>query len=48
VDSHGALYGAEDLYVCDTGLFPASPAVNPMLTAMALAHRMGGELLDRY
>ncbi len=46
-DKHGAVYGTEDLYVVDTGLFPESPGVNPMLTAMALAHAIGGTVADR-
>lgn len=47
-DSWGRVYDADDLYVCDTGLFPSSPGVNPQLTAMALAWRLGGELPSRY
>ena len=47
-DSHGAVYVAQDLFVCDTGLFPRTPGVNPQQTIMALAHRMSGELTSRY
>ncbi|MEM6928748.1 MAG: GMC family oxidoreductase, partial [Myxococcota bacterium] len=47
-DSYGQVYGIDDLYVADTSLFPTSPGVNPQLTAMALAHRLGHELTDRY
>lgn len=43
-DSFGAVYGVENLYVSDTSLFPTSPGVNPMLTAMALGHRLAGHL----
>ena len=32
----------------DTGLYPTSPGVNPQLTAMALAWRLGEELPQRY
>ncbi|MCS6900164.1 MAG: GMC family oxidoreductase, partial [Polyangiaceae bacterium] len=39
VDSWGKVHGMENLYVCDTSVFPASPHVNPMLTCMALARR---------
>ena len=39
VDSWGKVHHAENLYVCDTSVFPASPHVNPMLTCMALARR---------
>jgi choline dehydrogenase-like flavoprotein len=44
----GKVYDVDDLYVCDTGLYPASPGVNPQLTVMALAHRLGTELPRRY
>ena len=47
-DSWGAVYGLSDVYVCDTGVFPSSPSANPMLTAMALAHRQAETLVSRY
>jgi len=47
-DSWGQVYDADDLYVADTGLYPVSPGVNPQLTAMALAWRLGQELPQRY
>lgn len=47
-DSSGALYRADDLYVCDTSLFPRTPGANPQETVMALAHRMGGTIAARY
>lgn len=47
-DSLGAVYAAQDLFVCDTGLFPRTPGVNPQQTIMALAHRMGETLAARY
>lgn len=47
-DPSGAVYGTQDLYVCDTSIFPSSPGVNPMLTMWAIAHRMGGTLAERY
>lgn len=47
-DSFGAVYGLDDVYVCDTGLFPSSPMANPMLTAMALADRQAEILTERY
>lgn len=37
VDEDGRCFGVDNLYVADTGIFPGSPAVNPMLTCMALA-----------
>jgi|GEM_PF-530997 len=47
-DSDGAVYGVQDLYVCDTSLFPGSPSANPMLTLWAVAHKMGETLAARY
>jgi choline dehydrogenase-like flavoprotein len=47
-DAWGKVWGTEDCYVCDTSLYPSSPGVNPQLTAMALAHRLGLELPSRY
>ncbi len=43
-DSRGAVYGVRNLWVSDTSLFPSSPGVNPMLTAMALGHRLAAIL----
>src|SRR4051795_504731 len=37
----------DNLYVVDTAFFPSSSAVNPALTAMANAMRVGDHLLDR-
>lgn len=48
VDSSGAAWEVDDLYVCDTGIIPTTPAANPMLTIMALADRMADTLLTRY
>ncbi len=44
VDQHAKVRGTENVYVCDTGIFPSSPGANPMLTLMAYAERMGREL----
>lgn len=38
VDLRGAVYDADNLYVCDTGLLPSTPGANPMLPTMALSH----------
>ncbi|MEA2645537.1 MAG: hypothetical protein QOE92_620 [Chloroflexota bacterium] len=46
VDSYGRSFACEDLYVCDASLFPASTAVNPQLTVMATAHRVGRRLAE--
>jgi choline dehydrogenase-like flavoprotein len=48
VDSSGAAWEVDDLYVCDTGIIPTTPAANPMLTIMAIADRMGDTLDARY
>jgi choline dehydrogenase-like flavoprotein len=37
----------DNLYVVDTGFFPSIGAVNPALTAMANALRVGDHLLER-
>jgi choline dehydrogenase-like flavoprotein len=47
VDSYGRAHHCEGLYVCDTSLFPTSTAVNPQLTLMATAHRIGRRLAER-
>lgn len=47
-DSWGKVHGTEDLYICDTGLYPGSPSANPMLPIMALAHRLAEEIGQRY
>jgi len=48
VDSWGKVHGVDNLYVCDTGVFPASPHVNPMLTCMALARRTARGIASRW
>lgn len=47
VDELGRCHGVDNLYVADTGVLPRSPSVNPMFTAMALAHRTAGAIRDR-
>lgn len=42
----GDLYDAENLYVCDTGLLPTTPAANPMLPTMALVHRISENIVN--
>src|SRR5206468_5183301 len=37
----------DNLYVVDTSFFPSASAVNPALTAMANALRVGDHLIDR-
>ncbi|MGY1760449.1 GMC oxidoreductase [Geodermatophilus sp. SYSU D00779] len=36
--------GYDNLYVCDLSVFPSSPAANPSLTLVALAHRLARHL----
>jgi choline dehydrogenase-like flavoprotein len=48
VDEDGRCHGLDNLYVVDTGVFPGSPAVNPMLTCMALADRIARGLAARW
>jgi choline dehydrogenase-like flavoprotein len=47
VDEAGRLHELDNLYISDTGLFPASPAVNPMLTCMALADKVAQHIAAR-
>ena len=47
VDSRHRVHGVEDLYICDTSVFPAQSEVNPQLTLMAMAGRLGSMLKDR-
>jgi choline dehydrogenase-like flavoprotein len=47
VDEHGKCHDFENLWIADTGVFPRCPSVNPMWTAMALAHRTAQTLADR-
>jgi choline dehydrogenase-like flavoprotein len=41
VDSHGLHPSVKNLIVCDAGSFPTSVGVNPMLSVMAMADRVG-------
>ncbi len=43
-DLRGAVFGTDGLYIADTSLLPDSPGANPMMPAMALAHRVAGYL----
>lgn len=44
VDEYGRCHDIRNLYIVDTGIFPQCPSVNPMWTAMALAHRSAEHL----
>jgi choline dehydrogenase-like flavoprotein len=43
----GSVHGAESLYVADGSLLPSSIGVNPMMTIIAMASRVGHQLADR-
>jgi choline dehydrogenase-like flavoprotein len=47
VDPFGRTHDVENLYVVDGSVFPASGAVNPSLTIMANALRVGDRILAR-
>jgi choline dehydrogenase-like flavoprotein len=47
VDEDCKAHDLDNLYVVDTGVFPLSPAVNPMFTGMAIARRAALALVDR-
>jgi choline dehydrogenase-like flavoprotein len=40
VNEHGRCHDLDNVYIADTGIFAASPGVNPMLLCMALADRI--------
>jgi choline dehydrogenase-like flavoprotein len=48
VDEFGQCHDVENLYIADTGVFPECPSVNPMWTAMALAHRTARRVAERF
>jgi choline dehydrogenase-like flavoprotein len=47
LDTNCKAHDLDNLYVVDTSFFPSSAAVNPALTAMANALRVGDHLLER-
>ena len=47
LDINCKAHDVDNLYVVDTSFFPSSSAVNPALTAMANALRVGDHLLER-
>jgi choline dehydrogenase-like flavoprotein len=47
LDVNCRAHDLDNLYVVDTSFFPSSAAVNPALTAMANALRVGDQLLER-
>lgn len=48
VDEEGRCHDLDNVYVADTSVFPGSPAVNPMLTCMALADRIACGIIERW
>jgi len=48
VDEFGRCHDVGSLYIADTGVFPQCPAVNPMWTGMALAHRTASVIAARH
>jgi choline dehydrogenase-like flavoprotein len=46
-DVRGQVHGAPSVFVADASLFPGSAHVNPYLTVMALADRVGERVADR-
>jgi choline dehydrogenase-like flavoprotein len=47
LDRHCRAHEVDNLYVVDAGFFPSSGAVNPALTIMANALRVGDHILER-
>jgi choline dehydrogenase-like flavoprotein len=47
LDRNCRAHEVDNLYVVDTSFFPSIGAVNPALTAMANALRVGDHLLER-
>ena len=47
LDVNCKAHDLDNLYVVDTSFFPSSSAVNPSLTAIANALRVGDHLLER-
>ncbi|MCO5232957.1 MAG: GMC family oxidoreductase [Chitinophagales bacterium] len=39
------VHGMENLYICDSSVFPNAPGINPSLTIMALAHKLSTLLI---
>jgi choline dehydrogenase-like flavoprotein len=47
VATNGAVHGTQALYVADGSLLPSSIGVNPMMTIVAMASRVAGQLAER-
>jgi choline dehydrogenase-like flavoprotein len=46
VDGKGHLYECKNVFVADTSVFPSASGVNPMITCMATAHIIAGNILE--
>ena len=47
VDPDFRIRERENIYVCDSSLYPNAPGINPALTIMALAHRLSEQLVEQ-
>jgi choline dehydrogenase-like flavoprotein len=45
-DTNGRSWDVPNLWICDGSLFPTGGGVNPSLTIMALACRIGDRITD--
>jgi len=46
VDPDFRVKGEQNLYVCDSSVFPNAPGINPALTIMSLAHKLSQQLIS--
>ncbi|MGB6016582.1 MAG: GMC family oxidoreductase [Nodosilinea sp.] len=46
VDTHCRVFGTENLYVASSAVFPTGPSYSPTFTILALARRLGQDLLQ--
>jgi len=44
VDQEFKLRDQQNIFVCDSSIFPNAPGINPALTIMALAHKLSQQL----
>jgi choline dehydrogenase-like flavoprotein len=47
VDPYGRTHDVKNLFICDTSVFVTGSGVNPTLTAMAIADRTAGYIVNR-
>lgn len=46
VDEYGKVWGCERLYVADASVLPSASGINPMVTIMAIAERIGSAIAE--